>query len=378
MTSKKVKSKLPFLCGVLLIAFLPPFTAREQWLSKIDIAEPTVIRFIFSGTKNSVRVQKIRRLVDNYNLQSYGVLSVSLEIIPDPEEYDAEIKKLAAANELPDVFFLRISPLNQSILHSKRLMDLSSISCDNSTQSYVPEEGKRFLIPVFQEPIVCYYNTPLLSTIGYEKPIFELDEIREILSRSKDKGVYPFALTTLSQSSMSCDLLFAIFQSQTIDEMSLKENWRKCLSVWREIVLYSQNTGRQVFNRTTAVDFWNAGKTAMLIDIDNLFDGNVSSIPLATSDCRKFFEYPLCIAARNVTNENMRKNILDFVVFIQKNLGNIFLPYDSNVTILANRHMNTDEKEAIYYLLEGYLSNENLLDTLAEVLSEFYERASGI
>jgi hypothetical protein len=361
------------LCTVLLLASLPSFLPNKQWVSKVDILEPTVIRFGICWNKDDARFQELHRLTDNYNLQRYGLFTVLLENFADAEQYAVEIKKLAAANELPDVFLLSCVPANQSIWRSGRLMDLSSVSRDNFEWIVLPDDAYPYLMPIFQEPIVCYYHPSLMPTAIYDKPIFRFDEIMKLSSMFHERGIPAFAMAPLSNSGISCDLLFALFQSQDLDSASLSDLWKACLLVWREIVLSSHNSGLLAFNRAAALDYWHSGKAAMIIGDRSLYEQSaardIMAIGLSSFAGIPIYGHPLCLAARNATDENDRENILDFVTYLCKNLGSTFLPYNTNLQVLVNRSLDSYELASLHSALDGYLGDASKLEALAEMLA---------
>lgn len=116
-------------------------------------------------------------------------------------ELATKIQAQAAADDLPDVFFLKGSWVSNFVNNDLVLDFTPYLEKSPSKDAYKPatfepftRDGKLYGMPVqFASTSFAYYNADLWKSIGYDTFPTDWNEIKAAAKKFKDKGIIPFA-----------------------------------------------------------------------------------------------------------------------------------------------------------------------------------------
>lgn len=140
----------------------------------------------------------IQQVADAFNAEN--AYDVRIEIVVDPmDNYKLQLPVLAAANDLPDLFFTWEAGFLAPLVQSGKVLALSSLPEEEISwlDRFSPEaleslrfQGEIYAVPLQQSLTVVFYNREVFSDAGVKVPD-TWEEFLELCGRLKDQGVTP-------------------------------------------------------------------------------------------------------------------------------------------------------------------------------------------
>lgn len=347
MLLKQMRIRL--FCFLLCSLLLGGCSSDQEWKEQVTLTDPITLRFFVPWGDTDPRGQILRRVTESFNLHQYNAITVSIETAADRETYNSLIKRLTAANELPDILLLGDTAYNRSILLSDRLMELPIGGGDG-----VSREAAPYLMPMIRTPIMLY---------GHADDPPPAEGLWELCMREDQ---ITFAVTESLQSGLAVDLLFAMLQT------SGEDGGGNALLKWRQIILRSRELSAFGYNRPSATELWSNGDIRFLLEEDSVqVDGaGKTKISVNASGGQ-----PLCsemwgIAAKWQQNPQREQACLEFLEYLRENIGEKMLSSPVDAVTLASRYIAAEEYEMLGKVLEAFLANEDRLEEAEVTIAE--------
>lgn len=162
-------------CLVLLVMFLLMGCGMDSGLQikKENLEISDTIDFMICWPEESLYGNKIKQLVDNFNLQVETKSNINLIMVSGREEYMTELKTLAATNELPDIFIYNRNSKDLFLEKSGELMNLepykNELHYEEIRKKNVEGDfyNKELLSICFEVPSLrFYYSKDLANSYG--------------------------------------------------------------------------------------------------------------------------------------------------------------------------------------------------------------------
>jgi raffinose/stachyose/melibiose transport system substrate-binding protein len=160
-------STLKRLFHVFLTTFLAA-TAGAAWAQS-----PVELKIMTSYGTNQSRGVVLQELVDQFNAEQQGKISVSIEVDPDHPAMQAKLRTMIAAGAPPDIFHYNFNSNDLGVPTSGQLLDFAPFMDEEWASRFNQGDLERFTfdgklvsLPFQQSPAMFYYNTELFEKAG--------------------------------------------------------------------------------------------------------------------------------------------------------------------------------------------------------------------
>lgn len=154
----------------------------------------------FAG--DDLRAKAVRGLIDQFK-QDHPEIELDAQAIP-VDGYRQRLSTVAAANELPDVFFVYSGSHSSELYKAGLLQPITQLATDNPEwkKNFLPgafsafsfEENEIFSAPMgMSATSFLYYNTKLFEDNGLKVPT-TWEQLMNVIKVFNDKGITPIAL----------------------------------------------------------------------------------------------------------------------------------------------------------------------------------------
>lgn len=367
-------------CIVLLGMFLLVGCGMDAGLQikKVNMEISNTIDFMICWPEESLYGNKIKQIVDNFNLQVEKKSNINLIMVSGKEEYITELRTLAATNELPDIFINIRNNKDLFLEKSGKLMNLEPYQNELHYEGICEKniEGdfyyKELLSMCFEVPSLrFYYLKDMANSYGYPfvsndpKLLFKLyDHILESESGTLQIEDY------IKSGEGITFLYYICAQNEKFDPSNV-EDWENILTKWKH---YSKVFGT-FKNKYIDIKGDNNIKLCSLNyyafnEVETEHSDLYSYVTLEDMSNQSLYGSPLCLAALKQNDKEKEKIVVQFLKsFLNENwkdIKNMDMPEnkidlydDTTIKIIESESLEPRKKEKMNEVL-----NMLLMDTM--------------
>ncbi|HHV11115.1 MAG TPA: hypothetical protein GXX75_12625 [Clostridiales bacterium] len=360
-------------------------------ISKANMELKDTIDFMICWPEESLRGSKIKRLVDNYNLLADEKSKINLVTISDREDYMAELKTLAATNELPDIFICIRNREDLFLEESGKLMNLApyqeELNYEEKRAKNIPGDfyNQELLSICFEIPALrFYYLKDMADSYGY--PFVSNDpkllyKMYDHILKSEN-GILQIEDYISSGEGLSF-LYFLRAQNKDFDS-SNEEDWENILKIWKHYskvfgTFKNQYTPNETGNNIKLCNINNAAFSEPWTEASDLYN----SVILSDKNDQTLFGSPLCLAALRQNDKEKEEKVICFISsFLEENWSDIQkmdLPEnqldlfdDTVINVTESENLDPRQKDEMKEVLRMLLMETMDYQECARIIAKYW------
>ena len=378
-------------CLVLLGLFLLSGCGMDSGLQikKENMEISNTIDFMICWPEESMYGNKIKQIVDNFNLQVEKKSNINLIMVSGREEYITELRTLAATNELPDIFIHIRNNKDLFLEKSGKLMNLepylNELHYEEIREKNIKGDfyNKELLSICFEVPSLrFYYSKDMANSYGYPfvsndpKLLFKLyDHILE-----SENGT--LQIEDYIKSGEGITFLYYLCEQNEKFDSSNTEDWENILTKWKQYskvfgTFKNQYIDSQIDNNIKLCSL----NSYTFNELETKKSDLYSYVTLEDKSNQSLYGSPLCLAARKQNDKETEEIVVQFMEsFLNENwkdIKNMDMPEnqidlydDTTIKIIESEKLEARKKEKMNEVLSMLLMNTMECQDGAKVIAE--------